>query len=343
MAASNLEEAHQLVERAIASTTERRDDIAILVVSNLKEQPHYSSRFDRSAEYFNESELDEITNALRSNGIYVDVYIGEEDFIRWIEGGGLRHFHKTLVFVYNTAQSGIGAGRKSLIPAFCGLHNIGTLGSDAYVVSLARHKASWTFLPSGEWLNDRSPPEGERVLAKSCFESSSIGIGPGSAFPYHNQAKSLLLEIAKGLDQPVVVQSFISGSEYSVPVLTASRSFALGPVGISLDGSGLLGERFLDFETVANNAYDFYEPANESLVKILRAHSEDVIHLLGVQGFGRVDFRVSEDGMPYVTDVSTSPHLTAHGAFAYRFRQHTYDAAAMFATLVGLRLVRAST
>jgi D-alanine-D-alanine ligase len=353
MVASGIEEARRALNQAISLARKLSDDIAVFVVANLKADATYDSQFDRSTEYFNEAELDEITNAFRASGFYAGVFIGEEDFLKWVQGGGLKHFHKRQTLVYSTAQSGTGPGRKSLVPAFCSLHGLVSLGSDAYVVSLSRHKSHvnaimaahgipcppcWTYLPNGRWLAGRSPTLGEQVLAKSCFESASIGVDPDSAFIYREAEDARLSKISQGLKQPVVVQRFIRGREFEVPVIVGDRPLALLPVGVSLEGEQILGERFLHFDIVAHDTYDFYDSDDASLVHALRGVAESVFEVLGINGFGRVDFRVDLEGNAYVTDVSTSPHLISHSAFGHRFRTDGLDTAALMAALVGLRL-----
>jgi D-alanine-D-alanine ligase len=330
-----------------------RDDVAVFLVANLKERSDYTSELDRSTEYFDEAELNEITNAIRANGFYAGVFIGEDDFIRWIQGGGTRHFHKRHMLVYSTAQSGAGPGRKSLIPSFCALHGLDTLGSDAYVVSLARHKPhvnailrandipcpdTWTYGTDGLWLGNREPPAGVHVLLKSCYESASIGITKASAFVTGDRMVEKLRDAARNLQQPAVLQRFVRGREFEVPLIIDAVPVALTPVGISLSGDAILGERFLDFDAVASDAYGFYDTQDSTLSTKLRGHAETVGRLLGMRGFGRVDFRVDDHGNPFITDVSTSPHLVAHSSFGYRIRQDGFDLSSLMAVLVGNRI-----
>jgi D-alanine-D-alanine ligase len=182
------------------------------------------------------------------------------------------------------------------------------------------------------------PGPGEQVLAKSAYESASIGIGPKSAFAYHQTEDERLREISKGLAQPVVVQRFIAGREFEVPVIFDSRPLALQPVGVSLDDDPNLGDKFLHYDIIARDKYGFFELNEPGLSNELRGFAENVFQVLGMRGFGRVDFRVDLQGKPYVTDVSTSPHLTSHSAYGFRFRADGYDTSALLAALVGLRL-----
>jgi len=59
-----------------------------------------------------------------------------------------------------------------------------------------------------------------------------------------------------------------------------------------------------------------------------------VCEVLGLNGYARVDFRVSADGEAYVTDVATSPHLVWHSAFARVFGANGWSHERMLAAMV---------
>lgn len=329
-------------------------EIAVMSVANLKDDGDVKSVLDRQTEYFSESELDEIVRGFRECGFYCDTFIGEDAFMNWVLGGGPRRFPRRHLFVYNTAQSGGGAGRKSLIPSFCALHGIRTLNSNAYAVSLARHKfhvnailraagapvpMSWWYMGGGAWLNDVSPPTHTRVLCKPTFESASIGITAQSA---GSVGASLLLEldnlVAK-LGQPMVVQEFVAGREAETPILVDEHSIALPSVGISIDGRRGLGDDFLVFDRVAVDDFGFYrlEEDDPHLVTRLGDVAMSVAQTLQLEGFCRVDARIGDNGDIRITDVSTTPHLVAHSSFAFRFKDYT-ESATIYSSLVGLAL-----
>jgi len=331
-------------------------NIAVLVVANLaKDKVAPESDTDRSIEYFSETELEQIVHGFRSFGFYCDVFIGESEFITWVEGGGARHFPDRKIVVYSAAQSGTGAGRKSLVPAVCALHGLGYVNSDPYTTSLARHKfhgnailrslgipapKCWWYLPTGGWLNGRHPPVGANVITKSTFESASIGIGSDARLTYDHTADTRIAALAKSLGQGVVVQEFISGTECETPVVLANRHIALGPAGISIDDEKRLGNRFLDYNRVYYDRYGFYDFASEApeiADRVLETAAKSA-SALGLAGFSRVDFRISNAGRAYVTDISTTPHLIDHSSYAFSFSIAGWSRSDMLGLLVGLTL-----
>ena len=93
------------------------------------------SPFRMETEYFSDEEFDQVVSMFNSTGLLTDYFLHEDDFFHYIISE-----NPPQIIVYNAAQSGTGPGRKSLVPAFCNLHGIPCTGSNAYVVSLCRHK-----------------------------------------------------------------------------------------------------------------------------------------------------------------------------------------------------------
>jgi D-alanine-D-alanine ligase len=334
----------------------RANDIAVLVVANLaKNKTAPEGDTDRSTEYFSESELEQIVHGFRSFGFYCDVFIGESEFIKWVEGGGASHFPDRKIVVYSAAQSGTGAGRKSLVPAVCALHGLSYVNSDPYTTSLARHKfhgnailrslgipapRCWWYLPTGVWLNGEHPPVGTHIITKSTFESASIGIGSDARLKYERAQDAKIAALAQSLGQGVVVQEFISGMECETPVVGAASHIALGPAGISIDQNKSLGNSFLDYDRVYFDKYGFYDFAEEApeIATKISEIATRAATALGLGGYSRVDFRIADSGQAYVTDISTTPHLIDHSAYAFCFGIAGWSRADMLGLLVGLTL-----
>jgi D-alanine-D-alanine ligase len=153
-----------------------------------------------------------------------------------------------------------------------------------------------------------------------------------------SSASLLDLSVTK-LNQPVVVQEFIPGREAETPVVVDDRPLALDPVGITIDGKADLGDKFLHFDLVASDQYSFYDfaLAEPQIASRLRDVATAAAIVLQLEGYCRIDARIAPDGCPYVTDVSTTPHLTTHSSFDFRFKA-LGGRDFMMAALVGLML-----
>jgi D-alanine-D-alanine ligase len=318
------------VDKLVKDLRHISDRVAVLSVTNLKSKATYTQH-STETEYL----------------------AAEDDFIQAVLGGDIGKIGKLYKMVYNAAQSGAGPGRKALIPAFCQLHRIPTTSSDPYVVSLARQKfhfglilqslglpvpPSWSFNWETGWLLDQKPSPGTKVILKPTYESASIGIDSSSAMTMSEKAESFLEDLSRRLSQPITVQTFIPGFEVEVPVVGLSRPFAPLAVGISLEGSQHLGEKFLTYDHVFTDNYGFYpfDHFASDIVGSIRNAAVEAYVALGVRGFGRVDFRVADDGKFYIMDVATNPHVIKHSSFAFTFSYCGRSYEDLLATLVAL-------
>lgn len=296
------------------------------------------SGFDVSTEFLSDCEFDEVIDLLGMLHIPIEIFQSETDFLRYII---YTPKSSAKVLVYNSAQSGIGPGRKSLIPAFCNMKRLPYTGSNAYVVSLCRHKyhvnrllslagclvpLSWLYDENG-WLN--GPPDiNKKVIVKPIYESASIGIDEHSVFEYTPTADKELFCKLKELKQPILVQEFVPGYEVEYPFLCyRGKPIPLMAVGISVHNKEhTMGNDILTYERVYFDNYHFYNFSNKiqrnSQMESAAVHA---VRVLGLNGLCRIDFRILENGEPYITDVSTNPHFVTHSSVHYAIRQLGFD------------------
>lgn len=194
MLPSRFKKAHQIISHLLSSVELLKNSIALIIVSNVKGITNNNSDFDGNSvctEFFSENELEEIVLCFRKFGLFTEVFFDENEFIRATLSGNLLQHKQKSVIIYNSSQKGTGPGRKSLLHAFCNLNNMTIIGSNAYVVSLCRHKyhynrvlsklglpvaESWLFDHYFNWLQNKKPPIGTKVIIKPTYESASIGI-----------------------------------------------------------------------------------------------------------------------------------------------------------------------
>ena len=99
-----------------------------------------------------------------------------------------------------------------------------------------------------------------------------------------------------------------------------------------------MGDQFLTYEDVAKDGYGFWDLEEQmpAVAQRLCRTAERAAQTLGIRGMGRIDFRIDEKGTSFVTDVSTSPHITAHSSFAYVHKAAGRDPNELPAILVAL-------
>lgn len=307
----------------------------LLIVCNSKRNSNLvESRgaFNIDTEYFSDDEFEQIVSMFSAINNSIDFFTYEDDFFSYI----IQNAPLNLL-VYNAAQSGIGPGRKSLVPAFCNLHGIPCTGSNAYVVSLCRHKyhvnkilsqagipVPKTWIYSNGWLLGESPDPEIRILLKPIYESASIGIDSDSIQIYTANIDRKIYQRTEQHHQPIIAQEFIPGYEVEVPIICVNNEiFQLPPVGISISGKHNLGDEILDYELIYHDQYGFYDFAAEQneISGELCECAEKVSRILGMEGLCRVDFRIKSDGSFFVTDVSTNPHFVLHSSVDFSFKK----------------------
>lgn len=349
----------EFVHKYIDSAHRNREKLFVILVMNVKGVTNNFKDYTHSSvisEYYSYSQYEEIYNTVKVNDYYVKCYFDENDFISDYETGIIRNNYPRKMLVINSAQKGIGPGRKSLIPAFCQLHNILCASSDPYTVSFARNKfhwyyflkemgfpvcSSWYFSKREGWIAKKCPPIGETVILKVNSESSSIGLTSSNIVEYDSTTDALIIEMSKKYNQDVIVEKFISGYEIEVPVLiSATECCSLFPAGISVENNKCLGNKILDYDIRGNHKFKHYNfnEINSELASSLEHLTEDIAKAIGIKNMGRIDYRIDSMGNVYVTDIATNPHITKSMTFYYEYQEFGLTYADVLDTLIGLTL-----
>lgn len=340
-----------------ARTMAQADDITVVLVAN-KKAAGLSDSDDRATEYLSDSEASQLLTGLQAAGFRTRYFEGELAFMSAVLDNPRLDVSSKHLAVYNIAQSGSDPGRKSLVPAFCALHDLKTCNSSSYAVSLARNKlhvhavlrrfglptpGTWAYQAGRGWLGGEPPPAGPLLIAKACQESASIGLDADSLGRLGASYERMLAERSARLNQPMVVQLLIPGWEIEAPVVEIDGGqHVLGPAIVTLGGEDRLGERILDYDAVAYDDYGYAPPKSEhdqAVARIARA-APAICQVLGLNGFARVDFRVGEDGEIYAIDVATSPHIVWHSAYWHVFQIAGWTHEEMMAAMVGVNAAR---
>lgn len=334
---------------------------SIFLVANVREKTRDFSDYNGTSvisEFLTLNQYELIIETLRYSGFEVSSYFDETEFLKdCILNNFFRDKQKQII-VINTAQKGTAIGRKSLIPAFCDQNGLWHTNSNAYIVSLTRNKfhcdsilqansfpvtKEYLFFPNSGWLYDKKPLDGEKVIAKLNGETSSIGLSKDNIFIYNSKKDEFIRKLALTYNQPVLVQTFITGYEVEVPVIiNGDISEVVLPVGISVHGKKELDDTILDYEIRKNLQFDFYnfQSYNPSLAYNLEKCTIDAVKLLGIEGFGRIDFRIDSNGKYFITDVAANPHLTKGMSFNYAFLENGMQYQDMLETLIATTIYR---
>jgi D-alanine-D-alanine ligase len=231
--------------------------------------------------------------------------------------------------VFNLSVGYRGLDRKSYAPGVLELARIPFIGSNAYALSLTRHKfhaklvASAAGVPTAGaalWSDTRDTAKLRDVpypaIVKPVAESSSIGISAeGSIVRTVGEAEARAAWIVEKFRQPALVEEFIRGTEVEVPLIGVGEVKGQGVVAITKNNEVVAGDTFLTGESVYVDNYGFRSPVPELPEARIIQTAELAARALSIRDYGRIDFRVRDDGTPMFMEASTHPHIQVHSSF----------------------------
>ncbi|MGA2663623.1 MAG: hypothetical protein ABSF83_01590 [Nitrososphaerales archaeon] len=296
----------------VGLTYDTRDDFRFV-----SEEPE-----DWDAEFEVSTAIDDIAHAIEDLG-HRAVFVGSGRKLL----DNFRDVERSVDIVFNIAEGYFGRAREAQIPAMLELAGVPYVGSDSYALALAASKWHTKVLAASygirtpafhvihnmDELDDLTPDY--PVICKLCYEGSSKGLRTDSVANDKPEMARIVNYLLKNYKQPVIVEKFIEGREVDVPIIGNSPSRAFGVVGLTLNGSLELGERFLTSDIVRADGYGFRYPLEERYVKETELSAVKIYNLLECRDFGRVDLRISEEGLPYLLEVNPYPFLGKHSSF----------------------------
>lgn len=296
-------------------------------------------------ERFSIDEFNEIYQGIVAAGYFVQaVYFNEIDFINdYIEHPDR---YKNSI-IYTLARNGLGDNKKTIIPSFCELLGLRYTTSPSLSCALARNKyyfstlfnahnvpvpKSWLCTDQGIWING-APINGTKVICKPASESASQGINESKIITATPELNSRLLGTS------YIVQEYVEGFECEVPVFKVGNSvYVFPPIGIDLQGKSILDE-----DASEHNQYGFYKLDKRfpsEVVATIQETAERAFRLLQMDVYGRIDFRITPNGQPFIFDVSTTPYTTKHSSFAYAFKHLGFEYCDIYRAVISAALMR---
>jgi D-alanine-D-alanine ligase len=126
-----------------------------------------------------------------------------------------------------------------------------------------------------------------------------------------------VLAVAGNYHQPALIEEFISGQEFTVLVIGNDEPQAFPSVQIQILDQLDIGDLIYTSERVNNADIQYVCPSSitPELEQTLRDLALRAYSALDCRDFGRVDFRVDRDGVPYVLEVNPLPSLAKGDVF----------------------------
>jgi D-alanine-D-alanine ligase len=145
------------------------------------------------------------------------------------------------------------------------------------------------------------------VMLKAPHEGSTIGISKVTGYSEMNEG---FANCAK-YDEVVLAEEFISGREFTVPVLGKGRDARALPIVEIRAPEGNYDYQHKYFSD--DTQYLCPAPLDAALTQKMQTIAVQAFNALGCVGWARVDFMLrATDNEPFLLEINTSPGMTGH-------------------------------
>jgi len=145
------------------------------------------------------------------------------------------------------------------------------------------------------------------LIVKPPLEGSTIGITKVT----DAAALQAAVDLARQYDKVVLVEQFIQGREFSVPVLGSGPTARALPIVeiVAPEGNYDYQNKYFTDDT----KYHCPAPLDAETTAAIQAHVVNAYRALGCEGWSRIDVLLREsDNAPFLLEVNTSPGMTTH-------------------------------
>jgi len=211
------------------------------------------------------------------------------------------------------------------------MNNIPYVGSDGLTLALTLDKIMakkilvaegiptprFVEVPNAVSLNGQMNHMEYPLIVKPRHEGSSKGLSDKSRVENEKDLKEQIDFIATTYNQSVLVEEFISGTEFTVGIVGNEDPLVFPPVQVKIDGKTDLGDMFYTFARIYSDRLQYLCPAeiSERLEKKLKNLALKTYQAMECKDFGRIDFRVDEKGHPFVLEINPLPCLSVDDVF----------------------------
>jgi D-alanine-D-alanine ligase len=292
---------------------------------------------DVYAEWDSAETIDAVASALSAYGQVIRLEATEDFPAR------LRAARPDIVF--NIAEGLHGTNREAHVPAICEFFDIPYSGSDPFTLSLCLHKAktkdflsahgiataAYALVESiGDWslgIRDKSSRLSRLIgrisakhplFVKPVQEGSSKGITEKNFVRTRAELEAQVRFLLETYDQPVIVEEFLPGAEFTCGVLGNGADAQVLPI-VAINFGSLPSEAVPIYGYEAKWIWDVPEkPLNifECPARVggeLQASIEDVVRrayrVLGCRDWSRIDVRLDAAGVPNIIEVNPLPGI----------------------------------
>lgn len=203
--------------------------------------------------------------------------------------------------------------------------------------TLAKRWMALAGVPTPAWLEMGEPGRGRgrfpgRYLIKAVSEDASVGLDASAIVDVSREEELVghVLQRQRLLGKPCFAEEFIEGREFNLSLMGSRLAVeVMPPAEMTFNfPEGL--PRIMDYKAKWVEGTVEYEntrrtfalrPGDEGLVEELCLIARRCWDIFGLSGYARVDFRVDQEGRPYVLEVNANPCLSEGSGFPVACQQ----------------------
>ncbi len=268
---------------------------------------------EETAEFDRLSTVEALEQAIRDCGHETDRIGHARALIARLAGGDRWDL------VFNIAEGLHGIGREAQVPAILELYDIPCTFSDPMVMALTLHKGMTKHIlrdggiPTPDFAVVGGPEDLEPcrlsfpLFAKPLAEGTGKGIDGQSVINDAAGLKARCLDLLARFHQPVLVEQYLPGREFTVGILGTGRSATvLGTLEIILKKGAEAGAYTYENKEDCENLveYRLVDGRTDPAVAQAEQTALDAWRLLGCRDAGRLDLRAGPDGIPQLMEIN---------------------------------------
>lgn len=294
--------------------------VKVALLYNLAEEESLGSDDppDSQAELDSEQTVFAIRESLLAAGHQVQLVAGKLPEL-------LQLSHDPVDIAFNICEGRRGRNREAHVPAVLEMLDIPVTGSDVLTLAVSLDKPTTKIL----LLHHQVPTPRFQVffsaldvldeclqfplMVKPAHEGSSMGISSDSRVTTESELRERVAYVTTHYHQPALVEEFISGREFTVGVLGTDELQTLPVMEISFEHvppevNGIYSYQYKREWTDRRN-FLCPAPLDDFTARLLQETAKQAYRAVGCRDLGRVDFRLSADGVPYVIEINPLPGL----------------------------------
>lgn len=265
---------------------------------------------EETAEFDREETIQSLESTLNELGYETERIGNIFNLVKQLNSG------KRWDLVFNIAEGINGLGREALIPALLDAYGIPYTFSDPLVLSVSLHKATAKQIvrslgiptPDFHVVRDENDMEsvdlGFPLFVKPIAEGTSKGIDDKSIVSSREELFEICLKYLDRYRQPVLVETFLSGREFTVGIIgTGSEAYSAGILEVLLRDSAR--DRVYSYwnKELCENMVD-YRLADDADAKQAENIALKIWSALGCRDAGRVDFKADGSGKVHFLEIN---------------------------------------